>query len=215
MSPTIVLSQEVLAGEDPATVWAGHRLAQVAFLRHLHEVLVCLQRLLLDRILSLQIVDQRVLQLDLILNILRPIVGALVLHVQRLREALKVVLRIYQVLQAHLRESKEAHKVIREAIDVIAVDLGVGDILQKALVGLEVDLAGDLVQVDVADLPPVQALSALLELKLGRHRRGDAVEGRSEQLAGVLDAGEVHTAVDVIIGSSCGLLSDGTRFHIF
>ena len=129
MPTLIVLAEEVLTREDTVAMLAGHGPAQIPFLRHLHQIFVRLQRLLLDVILPLQRIYRFVLQFYLFLNVLSTIVGAFVLQIKGLGEAFEVVLGVNQVLEAHLGQAEETDEVVREAIYVVAVDLGVDDVL--------------------------------------------------------------------------------------
>lgn len=202
-----VLSEIMLTLEEFGAVGALHgSMAGLAILWDLDQVLVGGQSFLLHLVFLLQVANLRVVFLNLVSDALRGLDGALVLEVEGSCEALEVVLGVDQVLNAHLGQLEQLDEVVvPEPFHVFAVQLGVGDVLEQAFELPQVNRLGDLSEVRVHDLAPVQAARALLELELWRHGSIEAVvdASREQILARILDACKLQATVDVCSAKSC------------
>lgn len=102
------------------------------------------------------------------------------MHIEGAGEALKVVLGVYQVFDAHLAKSKELDEqvgecFVAEPLHVGPVKVGVCDVLQQCLELAQISLLSNRFDVSVHNLRPVEAPMPLLELEFWRYRRIEPV----------------------------------------
>jgi hypothetical protein len=175
-------------------------LGLLAFFWDFYQILVSGQRFLLHLVFFLQVCNLCVIFLNLVANTFRWFDCVLVLKIKCPCETFQVVLGVYQIFNAHLRELEQLDEVVvSEPFHVFFINVSVGDVLKEAFELSQVDLLCDLVNVSVHYLAPVKSSSSFLELKLWWHWGIQTVikTCAKQVFSWVLDTRELQAVVDI------------------
>ena len=107
MFPLVMLSQVDSTGKYFLTVLASHGLSHISLLVwYFQQILVSGQGLLLKVVLLFEVLNGHILFCEFRLDASSRFISILVLQIQSPSKALKVVLRVNQILNSQLRQSK-------------------------------------------------------------------------------------------------------------